>query len=324
MIIARAPYRVSLAGGSSDYKSFYSRYGSLLVGFTINRYVYVALKHNEEIFDYKTRVAYSNIEMVGDNTHIQNPGVRGPLEYFEIEDGVSIHIVSDLPKQAGIGSSSALCVALCRALEAYKYSEKMYDKSDIAKIAIKIEREILQESGGIQDQIWAAYGGVNSIEIEKDGNFKVRPLHVSDEFLKLLRHRMVLAHIGNGRSSFELASAHDVESSVAIKQQIRRLADLTLQAFESESILDIGKTLHKGWMLKKSIATGISNENIDTVYQNALDNGAIGGKLLGAGGNGFMLFVLGDDTNRYDFIDKLQLENIEFDYSYGGAEVLLK
>ncbi len=324
MIITRAPYRVSIAGGSSDYESFFSKHGSLLVGFTINRYVYVALKRNEEIFDYKTRVAYSNIEMVGANNEIQNPGVRGPLEYFGIEDGVSIHIVSDLPKQAGIGSSSSLCVALCKAIDVYKHGKETLSKKELAKIAIYIERKLLAENGGWQDEIWAAYGGPNSIEIEKTGNFKVRPLHVSDEFLSQLRDKMVLAHIGNGRSSYELASAHDSESSVAIKQQLMRLADLTLQAFESESILDIGKTLHRGWMLKKSIATGITNENIDAVYQNAVDSGAIGGKLLGTGGNGFMLFVLDEHTSKSDFIQKLDLENIEFDYSYGGAEVLLK
>jgi len=234
VIITRAPYRVSLAGGSSDYKSFYSRHGSLLVGFTINRYVYVALKKNEDIFGPKHRIAYSNIELVDSIDAIQNPGVRGPLQYFNVQDGVSIHIVSDLPKQAGIGSSSALCVALCKAIDIYQNGRETLSKKELAKIAIHIERDMLEEKGGLQDQIWSSYGGPNSIEIEKDGNFKVRPLHVSEEFLEQLRDRIIFAHIGNGRPSFSLAAAHDNDSSISIKQQIKRLSELTLQAFESE------------------------------------------------------------------------------------------
>ena len=324
MIITRAPYRVSLAGGSSDYHSFYSRHGSLLVGFTINRYVYVALKRNEDRFGPKTRVAYSNIELVDNNSLVENPGVRGPLEYFGVDDGLSIHIVSDLPKQAGVGSSSALCVALCKAIDIYKNGGETLSKKNLAKAAIYIERTLLNEPGGLQDAIWSAYGNANSIEIEKDGDFKVRPLSVSEDFLNELRDRVVLAHIGNGRNSFELAAAHNNDSSIAIKQQIKRIAELTLQAFNAEDISEIGRLLHRGWLLKRSITTGITNDYIDTLYYAALDNGAIGGKLLGAGGNGFMLFVVPSAEHKQGFIDKLKLDPLIFDYSYRGAEVLLK
>ncbi len=324
MIITRAPYRISLAGGSADYPSFFSRHGALLVGFTINRYVYIALKKNEDVFGPKHRIAYSNIELVDSIDAIQNPGVRGPLQYFGIEDGLSIHIVSDLPKQAGIGSSSALCVALCKAIDVYKNGKETLSKKELAKIAIHIERDMLGESGGWQDQVWSSYGSPSSIEIEKDGNIKVRPLSVSEEFLDSLRERMVLSHIGNGRLSFELASKHDNESSVAIKQQIKRLAELTLQAFEAEDVREIGNLLHKGWLLKRSITDGISNENIDYKYELARNAGALGGKLLGTGGTGFMLFILDEGVNKEQFIDTVKLDPLNFDYSYGGAEVFLK
>ncbi len=324
MIIVRAPYRVSIAGGSSDYPSFFTRHGAILVGYTINRYVYIALKKNEDIFGPKHRIAYSNIELVDNIEDIQNPGVRGPLQYFDIKDGLSIHIVSDLPKQTGLGSSSSLCVGLCKALDIYKNGRETLNKKDLAKMAIHIDRELLKESGGWQDEIWAAYGSPSSIEIEKSGNFKVRPLHVSDEFLASLKDRMILTYIGHGRNSFELAAAHDNTSNIGIKQSIEDIAKSTLQSFELENINEIGKLLHQSWLLKKSIATGISNENIDYIYEQAIATGAIGGKLLGTGGTGFMLFILDEKTNKEDFVRKLKLEPLNYDYSYGGAEVLLK
>lgn len=324
MIITRAPFRVSMFGGSSDYTSFFSRYGALLVGFTIDKYVYVSLKKNENFFDYKTRATYSIIESVQDNSDIQNPGIRGAVEYFGLDGPLCINIQSDLPKQTGIGSSSSLSVALSQAIDVYVHGNTTHSKKELAQHAISIEREFLGEPGGLQDQIFAAYGGVCSIEIEKDGNFKVRPLHVSEEFLAELLGRMVLCHTGCGRKSFDLAAAHDSDSSVAIKEQIKRIAELGLKAFEMESVDEIGRLLHKSWMLKKSIATGISNENIDAVYDKALDSGAIGGKLLGAGSNGFMLFILRDGIEKGQFCKSIGLSSIEFNYSNKGAEVLLR
>lgn len=324
MIITRAPFRLSLFGGSSDYSSFYSRYGSLLVGFTIDKYVYLSFKKNENFFDYKTRATYSVIESVKCNKEIQNPGIRGALEYFKMDGPLCISVQSDLPKQTGIGSSSSLSVALTKAIDIYKNGAETYTKKQLAQHAINIERVHLNEPGGIQDQIWAAYGGINSIEIEKTGNFKVRPLHISEEFLSELRDRLILCHTGSGRNSFNLAAAHDSDNSIAIKEQIKRIAELGLRAFEIENVDEIGRLLHKSWMLKKSIATDISNANIDAVYDRALDNGAIGGKLLGAGANGFMLFLLKEQTDRVAFCNKVGLSSIDFDYSYRGAEALLK
>lgn len=323
MIITRTPYRLSLFGGSSDYPSFYSRYGSLLVGFTIDKYCYITLRQNHNIFDYKTRVTYSIIESVKNNFEIQNPGVKGTLEFKQVEDGLSIAVQGDLPARTGIGSSSSLVVGLIHALDVYQNGRETLSNKQIAQEAIKVERQILNEPGGVQDQIWAAYGGVNSIQILYDGSFYVRPLPVSIEFLQEFRSRSVLCHTGFSRNSFGIAASHDNKESIGIKRQILNLAEHGLIAFENEDIEEIGTLLHRSWQLKRSISTEITNDHINGIYDKALDNGAIGGKLLGAGGNGFMFFVLKDDDKK-GFCDKLGLTAIDYDYSYRGSELLLK
>ena len=321
MIITRTPYRISLFGGGTDYPSFYKRYGSLLVGFTIDQYVYVYVRKSLDLFDYKSRVAYSVIELVNSNAEIQNPGVKGTLEHFAIHDSLNIGIQGDLPARTGIGSSSSLVVGLSKALVDY-LGEEQKTKS-LARAAIKIERELLGEPGGIQDQIWAAYGGVNSITIDTGGDFQVRPIPVSVEFLSSLRDRMVLCHTGFSRNSFEVAASHDNDKTYGIKEKMLDVAFSGHNAFVRENIDDIGYELDRAWKYKRSISVGITNENIDFVYDRGIDSGAIGGKLLGAGGSGFMLFVLKDGLDKEEFSAKMGLTAVDFDYSYGGSELLL-
>ena len=176
MIISKTPFRVSLFGGSTDYESFYSKYGSLLIGFGINKYCYTSVRETPSIFDYLTRISYSKVEIVNDNENIQHNGVRGVLKYLNKHKGYEISHMSDLPSQTGTGSSSSFIVGLLNCFTR-DWSPKM-----LAQAAIHVERTLLQEAGGIQDQIWAAYGGMNSVYIGKDGEFCVRPLPVSEEF----------------------------------------------------------------------------------------------------------------------------------------------
>jgi len=327
MIIVRAPYRISLWGGSTDYESFYSKHGALIVGFTIDKYIYICLHKNYNYFDYKSRILYSSVEFVNSHAEIQNPGVRGVLEYFKCTDGLQIAIQGDLPAQSGTGSSSAMAVALAKGLDFYFDRKLDYSKKQLAKVAIFVEREMLKESGGIQDQIWAAYGGVNSIEIFKDGDFVVRPIPVSEEFLQILKDRLVFCYaVEHNRQSFTIAQSHDskTEETIAVKQQMKNIAEHGLYAFQDENIDAIGRLLHQSWLLKRSISDRVSTEKIDQLYSLALKNGAIGGKLLGAGGSGFMLFLLNEGVNRDAFIKDSGLEAVDFNFSYGGAEVLLK
>jgi D-glycero-alpha-D-manno-heptose-7-phosphate kinase len=321
MIITRTPYRISLFGGSSDYPSYYQRYGSLLLGFAIDKYVYISLRKNYHLFNYNTRVTYSIIESVNENSSIQNPGVKGTLEYEKVEDPLTINIQGDLPARTGIGSSSSMVVGLLNCIDVYRHLPP--NKRSLAQRAIAIEREVLKEPGGIQDQIWAAYGGVNTIEINQGGEFTVRPLPVSVEFLEKLRQRMVLCHTGFARNSFGIAASHDNTSNVGIKGQMKEVAKQAVVAFKIEDIDEIGRLLHKSWRLKRSVSGQISSEYIDTIYDRGIESGALGGKLLGSGGNGFMLFLLDKHTSREQFCTDIKLEHIDFNYSYGGSEVLL-
>jgi len=324
MIITRAPFRVSLWGGSTDYEDFYSKYGSLLVGFTINKYLYVCLRKNYNFFDYGSKISYSHIEEVASNDLIKNPGIRGTLQHLKLEDGVSINIQSDLPARTGIGSSSALSVALAHAIYVYQNRANQATSRQLAKDAIYIERKLLNEPGGIQDQIWSAYGGVNSIQIYQEGDFSVRPLAVSPEFLDILGNRMVICYTGEARDSFGIAESHQTEDNHGLKKQLLALAGHGRLAFDNEDVDQIGRLLDKGWRIKRHLSSIVSNDYIDNQYDKAMELKAIGGKLLGSGGSGFFLFVLHRDADKQQFIQDLGLQAIDFDFSYGGSQLLLK
>lgn len=322
MIITRTPYRISLFGGGTDYESFFRHSGSLLVGFTIDQYVYMYMRKCLDIFDYKSRVSYSKIEDVKENLEIEHPGVRGTLEYFSVKDGLSIGMCGDLPARTGIGSSSSIVVGLSLALE--EYLDLKHSKKLLAHSAIEIERVLLKEPGGVQDQIWAAYGGVNSIEIKQNGDFEVKPLPVSKEFLETFRSRVVLCHTGFSRDSFDIAASHDNQSAFDVKKKVLNTAYEGYEAFRKQDIYAIGRCLDKSWKQKREVSTKISSEAIDIAYDKALAHGAIGGKLLGAGGSGFLFFILRDGVDKTEFCARMQLTGIEFDYSFEGSEILLK
>lgn len=322
MIITRTPHRCSLYGGGTDYESFYRHAGAFLVGFTIDQYVYMYVRRCLDIFNYKSRISYSKIEDVQQNCEVEHPGVRGVLEHFGVKEGLSIGMCSDLPARTGLGSSSSMVVGLSRAME--EYLDLVHSKKRLAQTAIEIERVLLQEPGGIQDQIWAAYGGVNSIEIMPNGDFAVKPLPVSKEFLEEFRSRIVLCHTGFSRDSFDIAASHDNQSSYDVKKRILDIAHDGYDAFCIQDIEKIGAKLHQSWKHKREVSKKISTESIDVLYTKALYSGAIGGKLLGAGGSGFLFFVLREGIDKKEFCATMGLTGIEFNYSFEGSEILLK
>ena len=288
MIISKTPYRISLFGGSTDYESFYSKHGSLLIGFAVDKYSYIMIRNNPHIFDYMSKISYSKIETVTNNKEIKHNGVRGVLEYFNLlEERLEISCLSDLPAQTGIGSSSTFIVGLINALCAkYGYSAK-----ELAKYAIKIERHHLNEAGGIQDQIWAAYGGFNSITIDTSGDFSVRPLPISENFIKDFIDHSFLIYTGNQRQSFQIATAHNTGSDDKNKLEILKLAHDGYDAFCRENILDIGNLLKESWESKKRISPLISGSKTEELMYDLQRYGMIGGKLIGSGGSGFIFGI---------------------------------
>ena len=319
MIITKTPFRISLFGGSTDYPSYYKRHGSLLLGFAIDKYCYLTLRKTPKIFNYKTAVSYSKLEKVSKNSSIEHNGVRGVLEHFNIKYGVEIHHLCDLPSQTGIGSSSSFIVGLINAI--YQMKNKLVTPSYLAQTAIEIERYLLKEPGGVQDQIWAAYGGVNSIDIKTNGSFEVKPLPVSDQFRGEFLSRCVLIYTGSKRRSFQIAKSHNASKTKTAKRKIHDIAYKAQEAFQKSNIDEIAKLLHQSWAEKKKISSLISSPEIESLYEDLQSNGMIGGKLLGTGGAGFILGVLKEGAKK-KFAASYSRSLVDFSFDNAGSQII--
>lgn len=321
MIVTRAPYRISLMGGSTDFPNYYTKFGAVVIGLSINLYVYTCvLQAKDGLFPYKSRITYSVLEDVQNYCEIINNGVRGPIGYFNITDGLHISIQTSLPSQSGIASSSALILALSKALDVYKHQQETIQKIDLAKIAIWLSKETLSEEGGCQDEILCASGGQNIITLKNNG-FRVRKWGASYEFLEEFNKRLAFVYLGSNRKSYQLAENHK-NADIELKHQIQKYTQQCVKAIQDDDIDLVGYLLNETWNLKKQIA-GVSNDTIEEVYANALLHGAIGGKLLGSGGTGFMIFLLKDGVTKEDFATKIGLHNIDWDYDNDGVKLLV-
>jgi D-glycero-alpha-D-manno-heptose-7-phosphate kinase len=294
MIITRTPLRISFFGGGTDYPVWSSQNGGAVLSTAIDKYCYITCRRMPPFFDYRSRISYSKVENVASNEAIEHPSVRGCLQFMKIREGVEIHHVADLPARTGLGTSSAFTVGLLLGL--YALQDRMRDKQALAQDAIYVEQELLREAVGYQDQIIAAYGGLNRTNFHRDGSFDVQPVLASRERIAELQDHIVLFFTGFARTASEVAQ-------VQIKETHKRQAELSAMfqmVSEAEAIItstnrpirDFGSLLHESWKLKKSLTDRISNPHIDEIYQAGLEAGAIGGKLLGAGGGGFMLFFV--------------------------------
>jgi D-glycero-alpha-D-manno-heptose-7-phosphate kinase len=324
MLICKSPNRISLSGGSTDYESYYSIYGSLLLGFGLDKYCYVGVKQLHSFDNINFQAFYSQAERTATIEEIKNPGIRGTLQYVKTHkipdlNKIGIFIQNDLPTQTGVGSSSSLIVALLQAI--YEMYGVEYTKKSLAKDAIYIERVLLAESGGIQDQIFASYGGLSSIEIEKNGDFHVRPVPVYEEQIKEFEKWSILFCANIGRQSFEIAKSHDNIAATAYKHNILDLSKQMLKMFSRGCWEDVGTLLGEAWENKKQISGLISNSDIDKHYDIALENGAFGGKLLGTGGGGF-LYIVCEPTDRAKIIEAVGLHHLDVGIDTLGSRMI--
>lgn len=295
MIISKTPFRISLFGGSTDYESFYSQHGSLLIGFGVDKYCYVLVRETPKIFNHTTKAYYASTEIVDNNDDIKHNGIRGVLQYLKIKDGLEISHLGDLPSQTGIGSSSSFIVGLLNCLHHLKNYN--VDRYLLAQQAIHIERKLLAEAGGIQDQIWAAYGGMNSIHINKDGYFEVKPLPISDDLIKAFFDRAILIHTGRTRQSYKIAQSYNDKNALSHKQKIAEIAHIGYEKFIEGNIDAIAHLLHDSWAAKQKISPLVSSKSVNELYKSLQQDGMIGGKLLGTGGQGFIFGILNKDVN---------------------------
>jgi D-glycero-alpha-D-manno-heptose-7-phosphate kinase len=324
MIFSKTPFRVSLFGGGTDYEDYYSKYDSLLIGFTINKYAYLGVRETPSMFDYYTKVTYSQTEFVEDNSKIKHNGVRGVLDYYNIKDAMEISHFSDLPAQTGIGSSSSFIVGLVNSINALK--SQNINKENLALTAIDIERNKLNEAGGIQDQIWAAYGGFNAIQIYNEGRFEVIPLLTQERRKKLLS-RMFMIYTGKTRQSYEISKTYKKESNENYLHEIQGIAE---EAYHwINKIKDMDKVIDRlalllkcSWEEKMKLSPLICTDHVSSLMNELYSDGMIGGKLIGAGGSGFIVGITNTNLQKQLIEQKFKKQYIPIDFSFAGSEII--
>jgi D-glycero-alpha-D-manno-heptose-7-phosphate kinase len=323
MIISKTPFRVSFFGGGTDYPTWFEKNGGAVLSTTIDKYCYISIRYLPPFFEHKHRIVYSTIENVKTINKIRHPVVRALLEFFKIKKGVEIHHDGDLPARSGLGSSSAFTVGMINSL--YALRGNIISKVHLAKQAIHVEREILKEHVGSQDQIAVAHGGFNKIIFHNDHNFRVEAMTLQKEKIKQLQDHLMLIFTGFSRFASEIA-AEQIRNTSSKEKELKVMRDMVDQAVDilnsDRDIIEFGKLLHESWQLKRHLSSKISNPLIDQIYNRALKHGAIGGKLLGAGGGGFMLlFVRPENRLRVQEGLKNFLE-VKFSFENDGSQII--
>jgi D-glycero-alpha-D-manno-heptose-7-phosphate kinase len=324
MIICRTPYRISFFGGGTDYPVYYREQGGAVLATSINKYCYITCRNLPPFFDHRNRIVYSKIELTQNISDIQHPAVRESLRFMDITNGVEIHHDGDLPARAGLGTSSSFTVCLLNALYALK--GKRATKRQIALDAIHIEQDMIQENVGSQDQVTAAFGGFNRIEFDKEHEFQVQPITINAEKCHLLQNHMMLFFTGFSRTASEIAQ-EQIKKTPEKKPELKQMVSLVDEAIDilhgsDSQITDFGRLLHKTWMIKRKLTDKITTDHIDSIYNTAINAGALGGKLLGAGGGGFMLFFVEPEKQPL-VIKKLQnLLYVPFKFENLGSQII--
>jgi len=320
LIITKTPFRISFFGGGSDYPKFYLKYGGKVIGTTIDKYAYLNIRKLPPFFNYKYRIVYSKIENVKKIENIIHPSVRETLKFLNIDYGVSINYDGDLPARSGIGSSSSFTVGLLNGLNAlnHKYSSKDY----LTKNSIYIEQNMIKESVGSQDQTFAAYGGFNKIEFLQNRKIVVTPIIIEEKKLISLENNLMLFFSGISRHSSEVAKKQIQNISINVEklEKMKNLVDESIDILLNKNIDGFGELLDYTWQLKRSLSNNISNDKIDEMYKKAKKAGAIGGKVLGAGGGGFMLFYTKDKQKLLDALKDYTY--IPFKFDFNGSKVI--
>ncbi len=320
MVMTRAPLRITFVGGGTDLPIYYEKrdYGAV-VSSAINKYIYVTVNRK---FDNNIRVSYSKTEIVDSVDKIEHPTVRESLRLLGIEDGIEVVSISDIPSRGtGLGSSSTFVVALLHALHSYK--GEFVNADELAREAVKIEREILREEGGKQDQYMAAHGGIKLMRFRSDGSVDMTSAISHDSNLKRIEDSLLLLYTDRERSSTEIHRDQILNSTekMGTYDEMKKLAEVTFKAICEGDVNALGEFMNRNWQMKKSLSSKISDRWIDEKYERAIKLGAKGGKLVGAGGGGFLLLVA--EPEKHGSIAKeLGLRKIDFKFSQSGSKVI--
>ena len=317
MIIVKAPFRISFFGGSTDYKDFYEKHGGFIIGTAIDKHVYLSMRKRPAILSPQSVITYSKLQHVNNWDEIQNPLIKEILKYRKIDIPIEFFSFSDVPARTGLGGSSSFCVGMLYLIDKVFENHLGQSPKILAREAIHVERGLLNEAGGIQDQIWPAYGGLNTIEIKKDGDFLVKPLPVTSEFKNELEKSLLLIYTNDQREQDSIAKSHENTDRTAILQ----IATEAHKHFIDEDIKKIGNLLHESWKEKEKISPLISSSKISQLTKMVMEMGAYGVKLLGAGGCGFVLAIC-DPIVKQKLIDRFGDSVMNFKFEESGVSVI--
>lgn len=323
MIITRTPFRMSFFGGGTDMEAWFRENGGAVLSTTFDKYCYVNVRHLPRFFDYSTELTYSKTERVSDVEEIEHPAIRNAMKMLDMHE-IRLTYEADLPARSGLGTSSSFAVGMLNAFYALK--GKYADKKKLADEAIYLERVLCQEEGGWQDQIAASYGGFNRINFGPDG-YEVLPLIISPERKKQLNENLLMFFTGFTRFSSDIQKANAVaspkEKNIMLKEMLSLVDDAEKVLTDKDADLDdFGRLLDHTWRLKRQTGSAVSTESIDSLYERGIKAGALGGKLLGAGGGGFLVFYVQPDRHESVKRAMRDLMYIPFEFENGGTRVI--
>ena len=325
MIISKTPYRISFFGGGSDYPAWYIENGGVVLSTTIDKYIYISCRYLPPFFEHKYRIVWSQMENVKTINEIKHRAVKEMLKYFKIKSGLEIHYDGDLPATSGMGSSSVFVVGLMNLLN--NFQGKKIKKKMLAQKSIHFEQKILKDVVGSQDQVAATYGGFNKITFKTGGGFNVHPISIKKKTLDKLNRNLLLVYTGIRRTAHDIAKGYINKLHKSKKSHILQIISIAVEAektLRKGDVNNFGKLLHESWLEKKSLSSSITNSSIDEIYNIAINKGALGGKLLGAGGGGFFLFYV-PYFKQKNFIKHFRkLITIPFKFSSEGSTILFK
>ena len=323
MIISKTPFRMSFFGGGTDMEYFFKEYGGAVLSTTFDKYCYVTVRHLPRFFDYTTHLTYSKMEYVTNVNEIQHPAIRNAMKMLDMRE-IRLMYEADLPARSGLGTSSSFAVGMLNAFYALK--GKYADKRKLADEAIYLERVLCNEVGGWQDQIAASYGGMNRIDFNKDGTYDVRPIIIHPERKRKLNENLLMFFTGFTRFSSDIQKINQSDYKDKIEQlkQMYELVDAAEQVLEDKDsdLDDFGRLLDYTWRLKRQTGNAITTDRIDALYRKGLSAGALGGKLLGAGGGGFLVFYVQPDKRAAVKKAMDDLLYVPFQFEDGGTQII--
>jgi len=325
LIITKTPFRISFLGGGTDYPDWYKLHGGAVLATSIDKYCYISLRELPPFFEHKHRIVYSKIENVQDIREIAHPSVRAVMQWAGVSRGLEIHHDGDLPARSGLGSSSSFTVGLIHALNAL--DGRNSSKLELAKNAIDIEQNVIGESVGSQDQISAAYGGFNRIDFHRDSKFTVESIILTIQRSQQLHSHLMLCFTGFSRIASLIAKSKIINLSKreAELKKMYAMVDEGISILQNDErpIEDFGKLLDDSWKYKRSLSDQVSSTEIDAIYASAMQAGAIGGKILGAGGGGFMLIFAKPEKHAAIREALKGLVHVPFNFENAGSRVVL-